>query len=123
MKIEKINVLCKYSMRIEADKFIITGDGLFSKNDAEDYLELFQNTIKKENVENLKLVIDNSKFRMSFPDAKLFYEKVCNAYINSNFKEKYIVMPENDIAKIQIEKNANKIFEYIKVVSDIDFIK
>ncbi|AIY78906.1 hypothetical protein U728_2194 [Clostridium botulinum 202F] len=60
---------------------------------------------------------------MSFPDTKLFYEKVCNAYINSNFKDKYIVMPENDIANIQIKKNANKIFNYIKVISDINIIK
>ncbi|MBY6801964.1 hypothetical protein FDC58_18310 [Clostridium botulinum] len=123
MKIEKINLLCKYSMRVEDDKFIIKGDGLFSKNDAEGYLELFQKTIKSIDSNNLILIIDNSQFRMSFPDTKLFYEKVCNAYINSNFKDKYIVMPENDIANIQIKKNANKIFNYIKVISDINIIK
>ncbi|KFX59723.1 hypothetical protein HYH39_09525 [Clostridium botulinum] len=123
MKIEKINLLCKYSMRVEDDKFIIKGDVLFSKNDAEGYLELFQKTIKSIDSNNLILIIDNSQFRMSFPDTKLFYEKVCNAYINSNFKDKYIVMPENDIANIQIKKNANKIFNYIKVISDINIIK
>ncbi|WP_061301997.1 hypothetical protein [Clostridium botulinum] len=123
MKIEKINVLCKYSMRVEDDKFIITGEGLFSKNDAEDYLQLFQKTIKSVDSSNLILIIDNSQFRMSFPYTKLFYEKVCDVYISSDFKDKYIVMPENDIANIQIKKNANKIFNYIKVISDINIIE
>ncbi|NFN16604.1 hypothetical protein FDB56_17345 [Clostridium botulinum] len=123
MKIEKINVLCKYSMRVEDDKFIITGEGLFSKNDAEDYLQLFQKTIKSVDSSNLILIIDNSQFRMGFPDTKLFYEKVCDVYISSDFKDKYIVMPENDIANIQIKKNANKIFNYIKVISDINIIE
>ncbi|NFO28416.1 hypothetical protein FDB35_16155 [Clostridium botulinum] len=123
MKIEKINVLCKYSMRVEDDKFIITGEGLFSKNDAEDYLQLFQKTIKSVDSSNLILIIDNSQFRMSFPDTKLFYEKVCDVYISSDFKDKYIVMPENDITNIQIKKNANKIFNYIKVISDIHIIE
>ncbi|NFN04747.1 hypothetical protein FDB50_08305 [Clostridium botulinum] len=123
MKIEKINVLCKYSMRVEDDKFIITGEGLFSKNDAEDYLQLFQKTIKSVDSSNLILIIDNSQFMMSFPDTKLFYEKVCDVYISSDFKDKYIVMPENDIANIQIKKNANKIFNYIKVISDINIIE
>ncbi|NFQ96473.1 hypothetical protein FDF99_13020 [Clostridium botulinum] len=120
MKIEKINVLCKYSMRVEDDKFIITGEGLFSKNDAEDYLQLFQKTVKSVDSSNLILIIDNSQFRMSFPDTKLFYEKVWDVYISSDFKDKYIVMPENDIANIQIKKNAKNIFNYIKVISDIN---
>ncbi|NFO33647.1 hypothetical protein FDB37_08440 [Clostridium botulinum] len=123
MKIEKINVLCKYSMRVEDDKFIITGEGLFSKNDAEDYLQLFQKTVKSVDSSNLILIIDNSQFRMSFHDTKLFYEKVCDVYISSDFKDKYIVMPENDIANIQIKKNAKKIFNYIKVISDINTIE
>ncbi|MDR5588478.1 MULTISPECIES: hypothetical protein [Clostridium] len=123
MKLEKINLLCKYTMRVEDDKFIIKGEGLFSKSDAEEYLELFKKTIKSMDISNLILVIDNREFRMSFPDTKLFYEKVCNAYISCDFKDKYIVMPENDIANIQIKKNANKVFDYMKVISDINFIK
>ncbi|AOR24609.1 hypothetical protein [Clostridium taeniosporum] len=123
MKIEKINVLCKYSINIEKNKFIIKGDGLFSKEDAEDYIKIFQNAIKTTDVKDLILIIDNGQFRMSFPDTKSFYENVCNAYINAEFKEKYIIMPENDIAKIQIRKNADRIFDYIKVISDINVIE
>ncbi|NFL61656.1 hypothetical protein FDB60_05040, partial [Clostridium botulinum] len=44
---------------------------------------------------NLILIIDNSQFRMSFPDTKLFYEKVCDVYISSDFKDKLLYREEN----------------------------
>ncbi|GAA0077190.1 hypothetical protein UT300005_15680 [Clostridium sp. CTA-5] len=123
IKIQRKSVLSKYSMRVEEDKLIVKGEGISSKKDMQSYMNDFMQIINSMDTSNLTLIIDNKDFNMSFPDTKVFYDKISEAYINTNFKEKYIIMPESEIANIQIKKNGDKIFDTIKVISDLESIK
>ncbi|MBW6410230.1 hypothetical protein KYD98_08995 [Clostridium sp. YB-6] len=120
MKIQRKSVLSKYSMSVEENKLIVKGEGISSKKDMQSYMNDFMQVINSMDTSNLTLIIDNKYFNMSFPDAKLFYDKISEVYINTNFKEKYIIMPESEIANIQIKKNGDKIFDTIKVISDLE---
>ncbi|WP_308462450.1 hypothetical protein [Clostridium weizhouense] len=120
IKIQRKSVLSKYSMSVEENKLIVKGEGISSKKDMQSYMNDFMQVINSMDTSNLTLIIDNKYFNMSFPDAKLFYDKISEVYINTNFKEKYIIMPESEIANIQIKKNGDKIFDTIKVISDLE---
>ncbi|NFA44619.1 hypothetical protein EXM65_19235 [Clostridium botulinum] len=120
MKIEKKNTMCSYTMDVIGNKAILSSKGMFSKEDAENYISDFITFTKSNNTSSLILVIENAELKTSFPDVKPFYDKMSDLYINSNFKKKYMLMPASAIAGMQIKKLDEKFFSEIKVISSID---
>ncbi|AOR24608.1 hypothetical protein [Clostridium taeniosporum] len=120
MKIQKKNNMSNYSMEVIGNKAILSSKGMFSKEDAENYIKDFVTFTRSNNTSSLILVIENAELKTSFPDVKPFYEKMSELYINSNFKKKYMLMPESAIAGMQIKKLDEKFFKEIKMISNIN---
>ncbi|NFI96142.1 hypothetical protein FC961_17565 [Clostridium botulinum] len=120
MRIEKKNTMSNYSMEIVGNKAILSSKGMFSKEDAENYINDFVTFTKSNSTSSLILVIENGELKTSFPDVKPFYDKMSDLYINSNYKKKYMLMPASAIAGMQIKKLDQKFFNEIKVISSID---
>ncbi|MBW6410231.1 hypothetical protein [Clostridium weizhouense] len=120
MKIDKKNKMSNYTMEVIGNKAILHSEGMFSKEDAENYMSDFITFTKSNNTSGLILVIENSNLKTSFPDVKPFYDKMSELYIKSNFKSKYMLMPESAIAGMQIKKIDQEFFNKIKIISNID---
>ncbi|GAA0077189.1 hypothetical protein UT300005_15670 [Clostridium sp. CTA-5] len=120
MKIEKKNKMSNYTMEVVGNKAILHCQGMFSKEDAENYMDDFITFTTSNNISGLILVIENSELKTSFPDVKPFYDKMSELYLKSNFKSKYMLMPESAIAGMQIKKLDQEFFNKIKVISNID---
>ncbi|GAA0077191.1 hypothetical protein UT300005_15690 [Clostridium sp. CTA-5] len=119
-KLVKKNKLSNYSIELIDDKLLLKAEGMFSKKDAEICINDTINIFKDINTSELILVIDNTSLKMGFPDTKRLYDALANIYVKTKFKRKYILMPENDIAGVQIKKSNNRFFNEVKIISNIN---
>ncbi|WP_308462449.1 hypothetical protein [Clostridium weizhouense] len=119
-KLVKKNKLSNYSIELIDDKLLLKAEGMFSKEDAETCINDTINIFKELNTSEFILVIDNIGLKMGFPDTKKLYDVLANIYLETKFKRKYILMPKNDIAGVQIKKSNNRFFNEVKIISNIN---
>lgn len=98
--------------------FIIKVWGFFTMDDANDFIQSYQEIVKSFNPSDYILVVDGRDLKTSSPDVAAMLQKVMQMYIQTPFKKRYSIELNSALTKMQLQRlGQDIIFKYFTFVN------
>lgn len=94
--------------------FSVYGKGLFSADECKNLINDFRSKAKTFTSKDFALIVDGRDISTNTPDVAPFLEEMSKMYLETQFKERYFVVPKSTLANMQIKRLAKDDF-YSKV--------
>lgn len=96
----------KYDFKVDSSKkvFTIVGGGMFSLEDAQNFMAEYRANVAKINPQDYVLIVDAKDVKVNSPEVIPLLEEMIGLYASTPFKKKFSVVIESSIAQNQVKR-------------------
>ena len=95
----------EYTMEVKGNFLILTSGGMFSVEDAKAYMADYRYVVNTHRVSEMGLVINTPELKTSGKEVNELIGEMACLYRDTNFKNKFMVMPDSAVARMQLKRN------------------
>jgi len=96
----------KYDFKVDSSKkiFLINGGGMFSLDDAKNFMAEYRLNVAKIDPKEYNLIVDAKDIKVNSPEIIPLLEEMIGLYTATPFKKKFSVIIESTIAQSQVKR-------------------